>query len=67
MTTLTATGQEKLANGTLTGTSTNPLFVAPGGGGTIGNANLLNTLSAYKLQSTSPLKNTAMNLVTTFG
>ncbi len=61
----TATNQEK--NGTTkTGSTSNPLLTSPGKGGTIGNpANLVN-LSAYKLKSSSPMINTALDL-NTFG
>ena len=38
------------------GTQGNPLLTAPGTGGTFDNAYLLNTLGAYKLQATSPIK-----------
>jgi hypothetical protein len=59
------TGQE-LLSGNPVGLNVNPLLNNPGGGGTIGNADNLYTLSAYQLQSTSPLKNVALNL-TQFG
>lgn len=62
----TATGMEKL--GTVdTGFNVNPLLQAPGTGGTYNNpANLVN-LTAYKLQATSPMIETALNLQTLFG
>jgi hypothetical protein len=50
------TGQEKL-NGVATGYQGDPRFVAPGSGHTIGNADKLSSLTAYKLQSSSPLIN----------
>ncbi|HLL25730.1 MAG TPA: hypothetical protein VK427_26515 [Kofleriaceae bacterium] len=56
-----ATGQEM--NGTtVTGTDVDPILTSPGNGGTIGNpANLVN-LTAYQLQSTSPLIDSGLNL-----
>jgi hypothetical protein len=55
------TGQEK--NGTAsTGLSVNPQLGSAGNGGTIGDATQLNTLSAYKLASTSPVINKGVNL-----
>jgi hypothetical protein len=39
----------------------------PGGGGTIGNADLLYTLAAYKLAHGSPLINAGINLAARFG
>ncbi|HYO10707.1 MAG TPA: choice-of-anchor Q domain-containing protein [Tepidisphaeraceae bacterium] len=56
-----ATGQEK--NGTAnTGTSSNPNLVSPGGGGTIGDAAKLHTLTAYQLLASSPAINGGVNL-----
>jgi hypothetical protein len=58
-----ATGQEK--NGTIeTGLEVDPRLTAPGAGGTIGNPFNLSSLSAYKLQSDSPLIDTGLNLTT---
>ena len=58
-------GQEK--NGASnTGFSGNPLLVSPGGGGTLGADNLAN-LTAYKLQDTSPVINTGLDLFALFG
>jgi hypothetical protein len=51
-----ATGQEK-SSGTATGYQGDPKLVAVGTGGTKGNADLLGSLSGYKLRSTSPLIN----------
>jgi hypothetical protein len=51
-----AKGQEKL-NGSSTGYQGDPKFVAAGKGQTIGNADSLRSLTAYKLQSSSPLIN----------
>ncbi|MGH7694532.1 MAG: hypothetical protein ACRENH_06110, partial [Gemmatimonadaceae bacterium] len=62
----TATGQEMLA-GLPIGSAVDPQFNAAGGGGTIGNADLLATLGAYKLKSTSPLINKGLNLLQLFG
>jgi hypothetical protein len=61
----TATGQETL-NALPLGLSVDPKFAAAGAGGTIGNADQLETLSAYKLLADSPMKNTGLNLSTTF-
>ncbi len=61
-----ATGQERIGS-TITGTSTNPQLSSPGGGGTIGNADLLNTLMAYRLKSTSPMINAGLDLFARFG
>ena len=58
-------GQEK-RSGVNLGTNVNPLFTAPGAGQTFNNANNLHLLTAYKLQSASPMKNAAWNLKTTF-
>ncbi len=44
------------------GMNVNPGLTNPGGGGTIGNADQLHTLTAYRLLSTSPLKNAGLNL-----
>jgi hypothetical protein len=61
----TATNQEK--NGAAdTGLSVDPQFVNAGGGGTIGNATQLATLTAYKLSATSPLIDAGLNLSTLF-
>jgi hypothetical protein len=57
----TASGQEK--NGTASvGLSVDPQLVAAGAGGTIGDAALLHTLTAYQLLTTSPLIDAGMNL-----
>lgn len=57
----TATGQELLA-GVALGKQVDPAFTSPGTGGTIGNADRLNTLSAYKLKVGSPLIDAGLNL-----
>ena len=51
-----ARGQEKY-NGISTGYQGDPKLVRAGYGGTFGNADYLYKLTAYKLQSTSPLIN----------
>jgi len=61
-----ASGQEKLA-GQSVGFSTNPKYTSAGNGGTIGNPDNLSSLSAYQLQSTSPLIDKGMNLASVFG
>src|SRR5258707_11757970 len=60
------TNQEKLL-GLPLGLQGNPGLTAPGQGGTIGNADKLITLTAYKLVSTSTLVNKGLNLASTFG
>jgi hypothetical protein len=54
--------KQELLNGAAVGYNVNPMFTAPGSGGTIGNADQLNTLSAYVLQSNSPLIGAGLNL-----
>lgn len=44
-----------------------PMLEAPGMGGTLGQADLLSTLSAYKLKKGSPLAGRGMDLKTNFG
>ncbi|MGQ0639779.1 MAG: right-handed parallel beta-helix repeat-containing protein [Gemmatimonadaceae bacterium] len=61
-----ATGQE-LLGGAPTGSVVDPRFTAAGGGGTIGNADLLASLTAYTLKSTSLLINKGLNLQQQFG
>jgi hypothetical protein len=61
----TATGQEKL-NGTPVGSTVNPLLTSPGLGGTIGNADLLKNLNAYKLQMSSPMAESGIDIETLF-
>ena len=56
-----ATSHEQ-SNGVRTGISTAPKLNNPGGGGTLNNADNLSTLSAYKLQSGSPLVDRGVNL-----
>ncbi|HSW97045.1 MAG TPA: hypothetical protein VLF89_04440 [Candidatus Saccharimonadales bacterium] len=60
------TGEEKKGT-SLTGITSNPLLTKPGTGGTITNIDNLATLSAYKLQSSSPMRQKALNLTTNFG
>jgi len=62
----TGKGQERL-NGADVGSQVNPGLTNPGSGGTIGNADLLHNLSAYRLISTSPLVDNGLDLTTTFG
>ncbi len=62
----TGKGQESL-NGANVGSQINPGLINPGNGGTIGNADLLHNLSAYKLLGTSPLIGRGLDLKTTFG
>ena len=61
------TGLERL-NGVATGFDVNPRLTAPGAGGTVGNADLLESgLTAYRLRPTSPVLNKGLNLWTLFG
>ena len=61
-----ATGQEKIGS-TSTGLTVDPKLTSPGAGGTIGNADLLTTLNAYRLQPTSTLIGAGLNLQSQFG
>jgi hypothetical protein len=61
-----ATGQETYRS-RATGLSTNPRLVDPGNGGTIGDADRLPTLAAYKLRAGSPLVDAGLNLQSLFG
>jgi len=60
-----STGQEKL-NGGSTGVFADPKLNNAGGGGTIGNANYLASLTAYALTSSSPAINKGVNVSTAF-
>jgi len=42
-------------------------LTSPGGGGTIGNSDLLNTLSAYTLLTASQMRDSGLNIQTLFG
>jgi hypothetical protein len=55
-----ATGREKY-NGVAVGYQGDPKLTKPGYGGTFGNADNLKNLTAYKLQSTSPLINRGLS------
>ena len=59
-------GQEKF-NGRRVGSAVDPQLTAPGGGGIIGDPDLLDTLEAYKLLRKSPLKDKGLNLPLFFG
>jgi len=61
-----ATGREKV-NGVVVGVNSDPQYTSPGQGGTIGNADNLANLTAYKLLSTSPLINKGQTLSNTGG
>ncbi len=62
----TGKGQERL-NGADVGSEGDPRLANPGNGGTIGNADLLHNLNAYKLTSTSPLIDQGLDLKAMFG
>jgi hypothetical protein len=55
------TGQETM-NGAEVGYQVNPQVNNPGGGGTMGNSNLLGSLTAYQLSSASPLAQAGLDL-----
>jgi len=59
------TGQETL-NGAPVGFAVDPQLNDAGGGGTIGNANRLDTLSAYQLMRSSPVRDAGLD-PSTFG
>jgi hypothetical protein len=61
-----ATGQE-MYRSRATGLNANPRLVDPGNGGTIGDADRLPTLAAYKLRAGSPLVDAGLNLRRLFG
>jgi peptidoglycan/LPS O-acetylase OafA/YrhL len=61
-----ATGQERIGSADV-GLEADPQLVAPGRGGTLGDARLLETLGAYRLRETSPLIDAALDLKTQFG
>lgn len=61
-----STGQERLGGSTV-GKNLDPQVTLAGMGGTVGNADLLASLQAYRLQSTSPLLNAGLNLPALFG
>lgn len=61
-----ATQQEK-SGGFDTGFALDPLLGSPGNGSTIANPALLNQLSAYRLNSTSPMINSGLDLFALYG
>ena len=61
-----ATGQEMLG-GVDVGSSVDPMLTNPGGGGTVGNADLLATLDAYRLRGGSPMIDAGLDLFGLFG
>jgi hypothetical protein len=61
-----STGQEML-DGSPVGFAVDPQLTAPGQGGTIGNPDLLDTLTAYRLLPASPLLGQGLNLAALFG
>jgi hypothetical protein len=62
----TATGLERIGT-TNVGLSVDPRLVSPGGGTTVGNPDLLGTLTAYQLQTYSPLREAGLDLPALFG
>lgn len=62
----TASGLERIGT-TNVGFSVDPQLANPGGGGTLGDADLLDTLTAYQLQPYSPLREAGLNLTSLFG
>lgn len=61
-----STGQEKL-NANPVGFSIDPGLVNPGGGGIINDSDNLSSLSAYRLESSSPMIDAGLNLPQLFG
>lgn len=61
-----AANQEQNSSGKL-GMSVNPLLTNPGNGGTVGDADQLSNLSAYRLQTLSPLRDLGLNLPILYG
>jgi hypothetical protein len=59
-------GQEQVS-GREVGIVADPLLAQPGGGGTIGNPDLLGTLSAYQLQDSSPAVDAGIDLAAELG
>jgi hypothetical protein len=51
----------------MTGSSVDPMLTAPGAGGTVGDATLLESLAAYRLRPDSPLAGAGLNLWSEFG
>src|SRR5439155_4856118 len=62
----TATGLERIGT-TNVGLSVDPRLVSPGGGATVGNADLLGALAAYQLQTYSTLREDGLDLPSLFG
>jgi len=62
----TASSMERIGT-TNVGFSADPQLANPGGGTTIGNADLLGTLTAYQLQTYSPMCEAGLNLPALFG
>jgi hypothetical protein len=60
-----ATGQERL-DGVAVGFNVNPRHVLPAGALTVGNPDLLGTVTAYELRNDSPLINRGLNLAARF-
>jgi hypothetical protein len=61
-----STGQEKIG-GVNSGFNVDPRLTNPGGGGTFGDATRISTLTAYRLQSSSPLIDAGLHLRNRFG
>ncbi len=61
-----ANDQERLGSRILA-LQADPMLAGPGTGGTLGNPNLLHTLTGYKLKSGSPLTKRGLNLALVFG
>jgi hypothetical protein len=61
-----ATGQERLS-GTPVGLKVAPKFLAAGSQPTIGAANSLDTLHAYRIRNDSPMRDAGLNLASSFG
>jgi hypothetical protein len=59
--------KQETVNGQAVGLQADPQFQSPGAGGTLNNADLLETMTAYDLRATSPLRDAALNLWSRFG
>ncbi len=59
---LAAAPTQETVGGSSVALSVDPMFVAPGQGGTLGNTALLPTLAAYRLKAGSPMADTGLDL-----
>jgi hypothetical protein len=64
---LKAAGDQERIGSRILAIQADPMLAGPGTGGTVGNPNLLHTLTGYKLKSGSPLTRRGINLSRAFG